>query len=514
VPLRLRLAAIIAALLLAGLTVAGLSDVLVLKRAMMAQLDQQLATAMQSVRTISAAVRGSGPTDYVMMTFRPDGSHDWTEPPVDQLAHRGPSLDSLTAQDAASAAATPFTVTSTDGQGRWRVRTAIIESPFAVSAVALGLSLDGMDATVRQLWVNLLGTAIAVVAAGTLAGFLLVKRSLRPLRHVEATAATIAAGDLTVRVPPAPGGTEVGTLTDSLNAMLSQIEEAFAARTASERRMRQFISDASHELRTPLAAIRGYGELYRIGALDNSDDLAGAMRRIEDEAARMGHLVSDLLQLTRLDEGRALRREPVDLHVLAADAAADLKALDPSRSVRLLTGLGAIDGAGDADRPLAPSSAGDVVAVGDDQRIRQVLANLVGNAARHTPAGSPVEVAVWAHDPMPGGVGRVGVVEVRDHGPGIPADFANKVFERFFRLDASRSRDSGGSGLGLAIVASIVAAQGGRVLVRTTDTAGGATFRVELPLAEEPETQGPVDQRAPTALGWDERGDDQERRDG
>jgi two-component system OmpR family sensor kinase len=482
VPLRLRLAAIIAVLLLAGLAVAGLSNVFLLKRAMMAQLDQQLSTAMQSVRTIDATVRNSGPTDYVMMTFRPDGTRSNTVPEVWELAHLGPRLDNLTVEAAASAAATPFTVGSADGPGRWRVRTAIIDSPFGMSAVALGVSLNGMDATVRQLWANLLQTALAVVVAGTVAGFLLVRRSLRPLRQVEATAATIAAGDLTMRVPPAPGGTEVGTLTNALNTMLTQIEEAFAARTASERRMRQFISDASHELRTPLAAIRGYGELYRIGALADPGELAGAMRRIEDEAARMGHLVGDLLQLTRLDEGRALHREPVDLHILAADAAADLKALDPSRPVRLIVGQPGVDGGA-----AAPSTV-DVVAMGDDQRVRQVLANLVGNAARHTPAGSPVEVAVWPQGPEPGRAWAAGVVEVRDHGPGIPADLASKVFERFFRLDASRSRDSGGSGLGLAIVASIIAAQGGRVSVRPTSSAGGATFRVELPLAESPDT--------------------------
>ncbi|MDR0432789.1 MAG: HAMP domain-containing histidine kinase [Bifidobacteriaceae bacterium] len=493
-PLRLRLAAIIAALLIAGLTAAGLANVLALRQAMMVQVDTQLATAMQSLQTIDAAVRNPGPTDYVVMLFAPDGQVDRIGPPARRMSNGGPALESLTVSQATAAAATPFTVSSTDGPGRWRMRAALIEGPFGLTPVALGVSLDGLDKTVDSMWITLLRTAVVVVGVGTVAGFFLVRRSLRPLRQVEATAATIAAGDLTKRVPPAPAGTEVGTLTASLNSMLTQIEEAFAARTASERRMRQFVADASHELRTPLAAIRGYGELYRIGALEDSQELAGAMRRIEDESARMGHLVADLLQLTRLDEGRPLRREPVDLTILAADAAADLKALDPSRPILLIPDDDAphLSSAASGDPATkgtlasgggAASSKARAVVMGDPLRIRQVLANLVGNVARHTPPGTPAELSVWVDSPQAGRPWAAGVVEVRDHGPGIPSDLTSKVFERFYRLDASRSRDSGGSGLGLAIVASIVEAQAGRVTVRTTDAAGGATFRVELPLA-------------------------------
>jgi two-component system OmpR family sensor kinase len=351
--------------------------------------------------------------------------------------------------------------------------------------VALGVSLDGFSQTINQMWRDLARTAAIVVLAASAAGYLLVRRSLQPLRQVESTAAAIAAGDLTRRVPLAPAGTEVGALTDSLNGMLTQIEGAFSARTASERRMRQFVSDASHELRTPLAAIRGYGELYRIGAIDNPEELAGAMRRIEDEAARMGLLVGDLLQLTRLDEGRPGRREAVDLRVLAADAAADLKALDPSRTIRVVdleSGLREAETATDQARGGPPSQADNVTVVADSRQLRQVLANLVGNASRHTPAGSPVEIAVGIEPATPGQPRPAGVIEVRDHGPGIPPDLAAKVFERFFRLDASRSRDSGGTGLGLAIVASVVGGLGGKVWVLPT-SGGGATFRVEIPSA-------------------------------
>ncbi|MDR1428040.1 MAG: HAMP domain-containing histidine kinase, partial [Bifidobacteriaceae bacterium] len=415
-PLRLRLAAIIAVLLCGGLILAGVANVLLLRQALMSQVDAQLATAMQSIQTLDATVRNPGPTDYVVMTFTPEGTPLGTVPPAGRLPSGGPLLANLT-PTTAIATTEPFTLPSTDGPGRWRVRTAQIDYRFGTGAVALGMSLNGMDQTIRQMWFNLGRTATIAVIVGTATGFWLVRRSLRPLSEVEVTAAAIAAGDLTQRVPPAPAGTEVGALTDSLNGMLTQIESAFAIQSASERRMRQFISDASHELRTPLAAIRGYGELYRIGALSDPDELAGAMRRIEDEAARMGYLVGDLLQLTRLDEGQAMRREEIDLQILAADAAADLKALDPSRSVRVV-------GLGDDDA---------VTVIGDSQRLRQVLANLVGNVERHTPRGSPVEIAVGGEPGASGNAWAAGVLEVRDHGPGIPEDLAAKVFERFFR---------------------------------------------------------------------------------
>jgi two-component system OmpR family sensor kinase len=454
-----------AVLLVAGLAVAGIANVLQLQRELVAQTDRQLATAMQSVQIMDATLRNPGPTDYVVMTFGHDGTPLAVIPAAARLPHSGPKLEQMTPDDAVATQGEPFTVSSLAGPGSWRIKAVEAAFPLGPGTVALGVSLDRVGETVRQMWTTLVRTAVIVVVLGTITGFWLVRRSLRPLQEVEATAAAIAAGDLSRRVPPAPPGTEIGALTDSLNGMLTQIEGAFAARAASERRMRQFIADASHELRTPLAAIRGYGELYRIGALADPDELAGALRRIEDEAARMGHLVGDLLQLTRLDEGQSIAREPVDLAILAADAAADLKALDPTRSVRL-------------------ERTGDVIVLADPGRLRQVLANLVGNIARHTPAASPVEIAVSVEGPRPARPWPAGVVEVRDHGPGIPADLAAKVFERFFRLDASRSRDSGGTGLGLAIAASVVAALGGHISVRRTDTAGGATFRVELPCAE------------------------------
>ena len=271
-------------------------------------------------------------------------------------------------------------------------------------------------------------------------------------------------------MPPRPTTTEVGRLTASLNGMLAQIESAFRARAASEARTRRFAADASHELRTPLAAIRGFAELYRQGAVP-PDDVPRTMRRIEDEATRMGALVDDLLMLARLDERRPARTEPVDLAVLAGDAVHDAHGLDPQRQVRLV----GLDGA---------SGPVPAVVVGDEGGLRQVVTNLVANAVRHTPTGTPVEVAVGVTNQPE--EGQRAVLEVRDHGPGLRPEEADRVFERFYRVDSSRRRGTGGgSGLGLSIVAAVTAAHGGVVDVRPTP-GGGATFRVTLPSALVP----------------------------
>nr|WP_284500807.1 HAMP domain-containing sensor histidine kinase [Bowdeniella massiliensis] len=297
-----------------------------------------------------------------------------------------------------------------------------------------------------------------LVVIGGLVSWLAIRRHLNPLREIEATAGAIAAGDLSRRIRPRPPTTEVGSLAQSLNVMLAQIEQAFSDRTASEARTRQFISDASHELRTPVATIRGYAELYRMGGIPEAN-LPEAIGRIESEAARMGELVADLLQLARLDEGRPLHIDIIDLAALASDAAKDLAVLDTSRTVEVI----ALDG----------SAASETLACADPDKIRQVLANLVGNLMKHTPAGSPVEFAVGTEDER-------AVVEVRDHGPGVPPEEASQIFRRFYRVDTSRARTSGGSGLGLAIVAAIVEAHSGEIAVRTTD-GGGLTVKLLLP---------------------------------
>jgi two-component system, OmpR family, sensor kinase len=349
--------------------------------------------------------------------------------------------------------------------------------------------------------------SLIVLAALAGVGAAIVRASLRPLVEIEQTARAIAAGDLTRRVPERDPGTEVGRLGRALNTMLAQIESAFGARAASEAsarrsedRMRRFVADASHELRTPLTTIRGFAELYRQGAARDPAELDRLMRRIEDQAARMGLLVEDLLLLARLDTERPLDRQPVDLLALAAEAVNDARAVAPDRRIELV--LGGDDGdhhtaperrsgvdvasrsaAASAGPPHARRSypTGVLVVLGDDRRLRQVLANLVNNALTHTPAGSPIEVRVGTSTLD----GRPGVaVEVVDHGPGLAPEQAERVFERFYRADTARSPADGGTGLGLSIVAALVAVHGGTVAVDSVP-GRGARFRVVLPLAPD-----------------------------
>jgi len=334
--------------------------------------------------------------------------------------------------------------------------------------VLVAVALDGVEDTVSQLLV-INGTVglIALSGGGALAWFA-VRRSLRPLVAVEETAQAIAAGDLSVRVPPADPRTEVGSLAASFNVMVDRFETAYTAQQqsegearASESRMRQFVADASHELRTPLTSIRGFAELFRQGAAAEPVQLARAMRRIEDEAARMGLLVEDLLLLARLDQQRPLRQEPVDLLAVAGD---------------VVSAAAAVHGAHHEVVLHAPAGDAPPVVLGDDARLHQVLTNLVGNAVGHTAAGTRVDVRV-------AGTGGEVTVEVRDHGAGMAPEVASRVFERFYRADSSRTRvgsSTSGTGLGLSIVAALVAAHHGTV---TVDTAPGqgSTFTVRLP---------------------------------
>ncbi|MDR1825200.1 MAG: HAMP domain-containing protein [Bifidobacteriaceae bacterium] len=462
-PLAVRLAVIIACLIVGGLAAAGTATVVLLRHSLIVQKDQQLESQIRSLSPEQlSGMRQTGPTQYSVYRFRPDGTLDWGLTTVGN----DPGIETFTPDQTIARNGEAFTVTGPNG--KYRALALLIQDSRSgdLYTVLLSLPLADVDATIRQMvfriiWITLSGALIA-----TAVGYGMVRRSLRPLKAVEESAAAIAAGDLSQRVPDAAPGTEVGSLTTSLNAMLAQIETAFDARQASEQRMRRFVSDASHELRTPLATLRGYAELYRMGGLEEDADVAGAMNRIETEAKRMGLLVGDLLTLTRLDEGRPLLREPVDLMVLAGDGAADTLALDPSRQVQVVT-----EGAAGAD----------VMVKGDEAALRQVIANLIGNAVRHTPSGTPVELVVGAGTAPEIPDGPAVWLEVRDHGPGIPPEQAARVFERFYRLDQSRSRGSGGgSGLGLAIVASIVQAHGGVVSVGPT-AGGGATFRVALP---------------------------------
>jgi two-component system, OmpR family, sensor kinase len=282
----------------------------------------------------------------------------------------------------------------------------------------------------------------------------IVRIGLRPLDRMASTAARIAGGDLSHRVDDTDERTETGRLGAALNRMLDRLEQAFRERERSEQRLRQFLADASHELRTPLTSIRGYAELYRSKVASEPADVDKAMRRIEDEATRMGVLVEDMLTLARLDETAAAPHERVDLAALARDAVDDARATDPAREIT--------------------ASAPEAAPVeGHPDQLRQVLANLLRNALVHTPPGTPIDVTVEAAD------GRARL-EVRDHGPGLPADDPSVVFERFWRAEGGRERGRGGAGLGLAIVAAVVDAHGGEVSASNAP-GGGASFVVRIP---------------------------------
>jgi two-component system OmpR family sensor kinase len=347
-----------------------------------------------------------------------------------------------------------MTVRSSDHAVQFRAR--ISERPGG-GLLIIAVPLTDTIATLHRL----LAVEAAVTAAALLAalglGFWLVRVGLRPLVSVEETAVAIADGQLDRRVPGDDARTEVGQVARAINTMLGRIEDAFAARDATEEHLRRFVADAGHELRTPLTAVAAYAEMFERGAAQRPDELARAMSGIRTETARMSHLVEDLFLLARLDEGQPLERRPVELVGLAAEAVDAARAVGPAWPVRL-----------DADRPVEVS--------GDRTRLRQVLDNLLANVRAHTPEGTQTTVRVRQD-------GATAVVEVSDNGPGMTPEQASRVFERFYRADPSRSRRHGGAGLGLGIVAAIVSAHRGQVTA--TGTVGeGATFTVRLPATD------------------------------
>ncbi len=342
---------------------------------------------------------------------------------------------------------------ATAGAPKFRVRV----SSQNGNVLILGLPLNGVTGTLHHLFnIELAVTGGALVAALVL-GWWLVHVGLRPLRRIEDTAEAIAEGELDRRVPGDTARTELGRLARVLNTMLTRIQDAFSQRDTTEARLRRFVADASHELRTPVAAVAAYAELFERGASERPEDLARVMTGIRTETSRMAHLVDDLLLLARLDQGRPLEREPVELVRVAAQAVDAANAVGPSWPARV-----------EARRPVDMQ--------GDEGRIRQVIDNLLANVRAHTPPGTSVVVQIDEE-------GHDALIRVVDDGPGLAESDAARVFERFYRVDASRSRASGGSGLGLSIVQAIVAAHGGRV---TVDTApgNGATFTVRLPMSQ------------------------------
>ncbi|KDP90821.1 histidine kinase [Clavibacter cf. michiganensis LMG 26808] len=558
VSLRTKITSVTVLLLLLGLLVSGAGTMYLLRQQMVSQLDAQLRvtiTQLPKVLNTDASMPDTFTQDdvatadpawfVVLLDAQGDVLADnWTG---DSAEH--PRVFGLDLARASQINNEIVVFSDNSGKKAWHgiVRVSQNASPDAMeySTLVVARPLEQVDDLVATYIVIFASFGLAVVVLGAAVTRMLVTSTFGPLREVERTAAAIAGGDFSQRLGGATPNTEVGRLNRSLNMMLSRIDRAFADRAKTIDQMRRFVGDASHELRTPLVSVRGYAELYRMGALQTPEDVSQAMERIEKEAIRMGGLVEDLLELARLDETKPLQLAPVDLYPIARDAALDAMASSQTRTVTalppvLVNPVGPVldaDGleptqdlspdaqrgtattsGNDATGPiafagatlsrfrsrrsrrpgetatdaLAPARPGDddarVPAEGfamvqaEENKIRQVVTNLIGNAVRFTPAGSPIELATVVDE-----AAREARIEVRDHGDGVPPQIREKIFQRFWRADTSRTRETGGSGLGLAIVSAIVAAHRGRVDVVETE-GGGATFRVILPLL--PSTEG------------------------
>jgi two-component system OmpR family sensor kinase len=527
ISLRAKITGVTVLVLTLGLVVSGFGTMTLLRNYLIRDADTQIS---QTLKTVTLGTTPSDQdavaTQYVFAHLRPDGSIIRVNPTWKHFDPKISGIDSSTV----SRFAAPSTVPQSDAAA-FRVAAKTLPDK---SIVVLGIPLAGINRLIAQLFVLFFLFGIGVVVIGGALTRVLVGSTFAPLRRVERTAAAIADGDFGQRLGNTSPSTEVGRLNRSLNRMLNQIDGALADRARTIDQMRRFVGDASHELRTPLVSVRGYAELYRMGALQSREDVAQAMDRIEREAIRLGALVSDLLALARLDESRELKRTVVELLPLAHDAALDARALAPGRPIRVIghdpeqpTGAvdilrpviddtadveatttssrifrrggvtsdaasvtgslrlasarllrarrGAKEASEGAPAPILTGTAKPIVFAEED-KLRQILTNLIGNAIRFTPEGTPIEIATYG-DKARG----VAVLEIIDHGEGIPPQVRDKIFQRFWRADSSRTRDTGGSGLGLAIVAAIIAAHQGTIGISET-AGGGATFRVALPL--------------------------------
>jgi two-component system OmpR family sensor kinase len=547
ISLRTKITGVTALMLAFGLGVAGVGTALVLRGYLLDQVDSRLETVRSSF-AIMPVVDLDGIGTYVANAATPlstfyialfDDSGNFVSDNLGAntaIRPEWPSPDRIV-----PASPTFVNLRSVNGTTEWRllITPVAIEDSDERAILAIGSNLAVPEATVARLVAVFLFFAITVIILGGALTRLIATTTFLPLRRLESQAARFADGDYSQRLTAAPPNTEVGRLTRSLNAMLTRVDAALADRNLTIDQMRRFIGDASHELRTPLVTVRGYAELYRIGALQDPDDIAQAMERIEKEAMRMTGLVADLLELARLDaraaesaaSGAAETFVPIDIVPLADDAARDAMAASPERTVTVI-GLDA-ETMRDPARPQpAPVAAAPVVPVptvaaragravanvtgpialvsrllprrgprevltapvalpelpapppdldaivpGAEDKIRQVMANLLVNAERYSPPGSPIEVGVGVD-----AASRRAVFAVIDHGEGVPPQIREKIFQRFWRADTSRARETGGNGLGLAIVAAIVHAHHGTADVIDTP-GGGATFRVFLPLA-------------------------------
>jgi two-component system OmpR family sensor kinase len=470
--LRARLIVILAALLAVGLVVSGGLTYGALKSFLYKRLDQQLQQSQPyAIRALAGSLRGIPPPSDENLSL-PISAYAELRAPDGDIVQRiifgsqnragGAYIPQVPASLHAGANARAFTVGATDNSS---FKFRVLATPLADGGMlVVAIPIQDVQQTLHRLLLIEVVVAAVLLGATTAAAWMLVRRELRSLERISQAAAEIAAGDLTRRIDTVDERTEVGTLSEALNRMLEHIEQAFEARRASEDRMRRFLADASHELRTPLTSIRGYAELFRRGADQRPDDLRAAMRRIEDEAQRMGVLVEDLLLLAHVDRVHPLDSTRVDLRAIASDSADDARARAPDRSITVI-------------------GAESLPITGDGDRLRQAVNNLVNNAIVHTPSGTPVEVAVGAD-------GDSATITVTDWGPGLDEQALAHAFDRFWRGDPSRSRSSGGVGLGLAIVDAIARAHGGEVAVENLTNAG-ARFSLRIPRAEAPAVLNP-----------------------
>lgn len=465
--LRTQLVLLTAFLLALAISVTSLVAISALRGQMVEQLDDEMKSNAQMLTNYM--VDGTQlPTTGPLMRFQAylldkDGN---VVKSITSISNNdvAPTISGWNADRVDKYSANAFTVDSTQGNSQWRIM------PFNAEgtdySVLIATPLNQTNAVTALVAMLTLTFGLATLFASIAMSWVMVTRAFEPLARVEKTAARIAAGDLSQRMDKYNPYTEIGHLSASLNTMLSHIEKAFDVQKHSEVKMRRFVGDASHELRTPLVTIRGYSELYRQGALQTDEAVATAMSRIEAESKRMGQLIEDLLTLARIDERRETENNPVDLLDIAHDTSNDAFATAPDREVSV---VGLSD---DVDPVSAP-------VFGDESRLRQVVANLMTNAIRYTPEGTPLEIAVGSSVDERGKA--LSHIQVRDHGPGIHGEEREKVFERFYRADSSRTRETGGTGLGLSIVAGIVKQHDGSVEILETP-GGGATFSLTFPL--------------------------------
>ncbi|WP_022903464.1 cell wall metabolism sensor histidine kinase WalK [Curtobacterium sp. B8] len=563
ISLRTKITGITVLLVALGLLVAGLGTMTVLSTYLMLQLDN-------SVKQTTEQLEGQNISDgeqyckvsVVLSQSVYVAAFDDSGNQICQT--KASSRPAITGSELARAAQSSDRITLYDAQHDHEWRAQVIPASLQnrsdgvtnTGYVLVAVSSATADQTILRFTVIFLFFGIAVILLGAMLTRLLVTATFDPLRDVEDTAARFAAGDFNQRLEADTPNTEVGRLNRSLNAMLERIDTAFEDRERTIDQMRRFVGDASHELRTPLVSLRGYAELYRMGALRKEEDVAQAMERIEKEAQRMGLLVQDLLQLARIDESKPLELGPVDLVSIARDSALDTMASNPDREIQVLvedsvtgesvpqvvrpapTSPGSPFGeTGEVPEASGPSSANTTgpiafsrqtiarlrarrsramsfdaapsdettplptvvlpkrppIVLAEENKIRQVVTNLMGNAMRFTPSDDPIELGIGVDEER--GMANIDVI---DHGEGIPPQLRDKIFQRFWRADTSRARDTGGSGLGLAIVSGIVQAHHGSVEVFDTE-GGGATFRVWLPLLPRDWTPPAPEDAAPAA---------------